>query len=1227
MRPERCSACRRAPNSTPIKRLPRAPVHVKTPQVHSTRAMQRGVLVLALGLAAACSSSSDSEGTDVALGTAVQDLVEDRDGTTVVLTIPDLAASVTAASVEANGGQTALSVSASGDEVAVVFDQRVTPSHQVRVVGVEGISADWRAVSTTDPRVPQMSLLSATQDVSDNDLGGDQIVLAFIAGPRVVESQVEDISNWTLRVEGVELDLAGTTIVHDPTTQVATFTLGQLANLHANFTLEGNVQSVADADLSSAPFAGAATGDTVAPTLDGGSPVAQDINVVTGDEFGRVLFVDFSEPISPVFGATAANFSVVDHGDAQGLTAISRVAVDPADNSRVRVSFTRPVVPGLDQLSIGGVLDAHGNAFTAQTSAIAAGTTVANGFDSISFNTVEGASNDQVVAVLTQAIDPDTAEDPARWTLDIDSNPVTLADQELSYDLATRTVTIDLDFDAVNGTTADLASNGVVDVDGDVFAVAAPQATAAGDSTAPLVTSIVQNRNADISGRSIDVVFSEELDVTTATDAANYTFAPAVTVQTATILSGATVRLTLQDPVTPGDHTLTVLQAVSDPAGNDLGGDVGPGALTSTDSVPPSLVSGSALAVEGAENDVFFAFFNDTLVQSEAEDITRWSVEAPAGNAFDLTGSTVSYDSSTGIATLTLNGSGVSGFTVGGDFTVTLTNVRDIGGNAAASMDATGVATGERNLPALDGIFGTAVANELSVRFDEPMGSLDSLYDAVNNPLGVRFEVTDPTTMQVSLPVSATVVDRGLGVVLTYAAAIDPAATVNVIGARDLAGNSFFPVIDQPITPVDATFPDTLGTVPTFTAVQGVDNDQIVVIFDAPLASWKVTDPAHYSLFDVDAGAAVDLTGAKFEFDGDRTVTITLGTASGADAVAAHQYDLTINVVAGDPIRSIQGVALAGASTSSGINVDGDNADGPAQAGTVAFTDPSDPNAVFVVFDETVDPTAAATAAAYDYNTGTFATSAVLVDDRAVRLVFPSAVTAGGTLDVSAAAAIDTAGNVAAATLSLAVVQDTTAPFVVTSGSAIQNGLGGDLITLTFDEVLETSAGLAAEDFVVEVGGVPQRVGAVLWESQTLTATLLVQDMADGQIADVTISNVSDLAGNQPAAPLVVNVVITGDSTAPAIVTAFVNDAVGQAGQTVDVLFSEDVLSAFVLAGGNWTLSDGETVTFAEMMETNAVRLTLSGELDAGATLTLAAGLEDYAGNQETNALVVTPVR
>ena len=92
-----------------------------------------------------------------------------------------------------------------------------------------------------------------------------------------------------------------------------------------------------------------------------------------------------------------------------------------------------------------------------------------NGFASVDFTTVEGVNNDQLVAVLDQAIDPDTAQDYTRWSLDVGGSTVDLQNQQIDYDLTTRTVTFSFDFDAENGIFATLSSTGLDDIDGEAF--------------------------------------------------------------------------------------------------------------------------------------------------------------------------------------------------------------------------------------------------------------------------------------------------------------------------------------------------------------------------------------------------------------------------------------------------------------------------------------------------------------------------------------------------------------------------------------------------------------------------------------------------------------------------------------------------------------------------------------------------------------------------------------
>ena len=165
-----------------------------------------------------------------------------------------------------------------------------------------------------------------------------------------------------------------------------------------------------------------------------------------------------------------------------------------------------------------------------------------------------------------------------------------------------------------------------------------------------------------------------------------------------------------------------------------------------------------------------------------------------------------------------------------------------------------------------------------------------------------------------------------------------------------------------------------------------MNNDEVTIVFDAPIATWNATNPANYGLVETSTGLAVDLSAADIRFDGDRTVTIVLGAGTGFAADAGHTYELRVQVLSGDPIRTVQGEPISAPAVVAGIVVGGDNGDGPSQAGTVAFTDPVT-GRLYVVFDETVDEAAAQTATAYSYNGGTIATMATLVEPRAVRLV------------------------------------------------------------------------------------------------------------------------------------------------------------------------------------------------------------------------------------------------
>jgi hypothetical protein len=1205
----------------PVSRFPARvrPVALKTVKFLSTPAaavaalfnkVRLALLAIAVVAVPACSSSSDSGA--VTPSGLVQNLTQDPAGQTIVTSLQGLEGTIAPASVEASGGQTVTSVSQNGSTFLIAFDGVVSPDDQVRFVGVSGLSDEWRTVTSSDSRDPLFSITGATQDTSDLVLGGDTISVQFYSGPRVLQAEAEDPANWTLSVEGTTLDLVGTSISLDNATQIATFTLGRFANLHASFTLSCNVGTVAATSVATFALTGAATGDTAVPAV---STVTQDLNPVTfGDEFGRVLIFDFDEPISPVFGALPANFTVVDHPGAQGLTMPTSVDFEAGNDSQLRVTFSRPVVPGLDQIDIAGLVDAHGNLIVPVTNPIVAGSTSVNAFTTVTFETVEGAGNDRVVASTSQALDPDTAANAARWTLAVGGlGAVDLTTQSLGYDLLTRTLTIDLDFDVSNGTTGDLVASGAVDVDGEAFSLAAPQALAAGDSDSPGVSSLTQNRVADTSGKTLDVTFTEDVDPTTATNAANYTFTPALTVNTASVVAGNLVRLQTDSVALPGDYTLTVAQAVSDPAGNDLGSAFGPAGFPSTDVSAPSAIAVSGTAVEGAENDQISVLFDDDMVPAEVQDVSNWTLESPIGTPVSLAGSTVTYSASGGVATLALDAPGATALVRSFDLQVDFSGMRDLGGNSVVATPITATVVGESNRPGLEAAFINAgTGDEVTLRFSEPMRRLTDVFDAVSNPAGVKYIVTDAATGAPLAPVSVAEVDGGLGVVLSFGAVIDPASTVDVVGLVDLAGNVLFPVLASALE-AEVTDVPAISTV-TFLAVEGTDNDQISVTFNHPMSAWGITSSDSYSCTDSAAGV-VPLTDATFSFDGADTVTINLAAASNVDLQSALSYELTLEASPTRPLRTKWGTVLPISSASPLTAVTGDVSAGPSPITSLAIVDPSSTENAFVIFSESVEAVAAVDPLNYTYGGGTVATSAVLVDPRVVQVTFAGVTVApANSVDVNALV-VDTAGNASTGVVSLAVTADTTVPTITSSTAVIAPGFGGDYVDVAFDEALDPATATLSGNYVLTNGSETLRLLGVIHDSEANSVRLLVDDMPEGATIITTVQGIADFAGNGFAAPVASPAVAGGDVTTPGISGGVINFWWDAAGTTVDVRFSEDVDYSFAEVFANWSTSGTVTVTATEAIGIDHVRLTLSAPLGPGETVELQAGLSDAAGN------------
>lgn len=1174
----------------------------------------RLALAAAATFIAACSSSTDTSSFNVS--GVVQDLTLDADGLVTVVTIEAAPLFMTTANVVADGGQTATNVSVVGPTVQVTWDSRVTPSHNVRVVGVPNVDDSWRSVSSSDPSAPTFTITAATQDVSDNLLGGDTIQVTF-AGPRVIQTEAEDHNNWDLEVNGQSLDLSGSAFSLNPGTQVLDITLDGLANLHGSFDLAATaVSSVSDTAMSTSQVAGAATGDAVAPTL---TSITQNL---TEDALGRVIDLQFDEPMDPVFAAIPANFTNVDHVDAIGLTLILSVT-QPTDDM-LRLTMSRPVAPGLDQLAHTGLMDAHGNAFAPATETIAV-TPVANSFVSVTPVTVEGGA-DTVTIVTAQALDPDFAEDPTRWSMDIATVAQTMANQTYSYDVATQTLTITLDSDMVNGDAVDVSSVGQVDVDGDTFTVTATTALASGDAAAPTFVSAVQNRTTDPTGYTVDITFSEAIDIVEAQNSANYTFTPAATILSATRIGADNkVQIVTSDLVmTPGDVQVTIAANIQDLAGNVMAGPSGPNAMTSTDTTAPAINVVSAAAVEGADDDRVLVTFDDDMIEAEVENLANWTFESPVGTGVTVTGCTVDYNALSRTATLTLDSGGLV-LKNEEDVEVSFVTMRDIAGNTVDASAMSATISGETNLPSVHNVWrqDPPMDGTLEIRFSEPCDNLDDLYAAGTNDYGTRFAIRDNIGVLKGYPHTATLMAGGLGVTLNYPFVINLTDTLDVIGAEDLAGNVMFPSMDTVIAAANPTAPAHSGA-PAAVAVSGENNDQIDITFSEDMSPWRIDDPANYSVRTNPGGIDVPFGQSDISWDGDRAVTIHLGGV----LRNGTNYDVVLEQDPSNPLRTEQGVAIASADTQT-VAVSGDITTGPTQVGSTCMVDTTDPNSLIIVFEEAVDETAAEVPGNYDYNTGTIATSATLISPRVVRATFGSPVLAGNSVDIAQASTEDLAGNDSGGVMTLVALNDTTSPLLSSLSAVIVPGDGGDYIDIAFNEQVDTVTALDSSNYALDNGGTVSLSGSTMtYDSVTATVRIRLpfgSELDSTQGVTLTVSNVADAAGNVMPAPAPLGGSVTGDAVAPNIANAFTNYRLSPVGNIIEVLFDEDVDTAYIGAPANWSTSGIADISSVEVISSNHCILTLDFSMFAGETIDLDAGLTDVAGNVAA-ALSFTPV-
>ena len=1143
----------------------------------------------------ACSSGGGGGSAAGTLNAVSQDLGLDPTGQTTVVTFSRaVPTTLTPGNFVADAGQLATSVVVSGATATVTWDSRVTPSHQVEAVGISGITEAFVAVTSTDPSAPTFTISAGTQTVG---LGGDTFTVQF-SGPQVVEATAEDIANWDLSIGGTSLDLTGSTFTFDAATQSVAVVLGTSANLHANFDLSApGVMSVADTPVA-VQVAGTASGDSTAPSL-----VSAQQNLAES-EFGFVVDFTFDEAMDPALNPLA--------GFDAGLPIFATQFEQPSPEV-LRVTFTGPVIPGQDTVTLTGIIDAHGNAFPTGSTAIAAPTTVANAYSGSGpvVSTVENVGGDTIVATFVQALDPDAAALPASWSFESPTGTsVDLTNANFDYDLMAKSLTITLtDTDLATSSTFQLAPSGTpaLDVDGEAFASTAT-GTVGGDVTGPAVTSATQNRVLDPSGLTFEVLLSEDVDEVQAETTSNYTVSSGANVTSATLLNdGNTVRLVLDTQTLPGQHTIDVANLV-DIAGNTMTPVAGQ-ALVSTDTNAPLSISEEVYAEVGYDNDTVTIVFDDTMVASEVSDPDNWVFQSPTGTFLDTSNASVVWTAATKSAVLTFDGGDGINLKSGDTFTVSFVTMRDIAGNTVPSTSYSGTVSAETGFPSLESVWvETADPTQLHIRFDEPV---ELFSDALTS-----YVIRDAAGLDIGGgPPTVTPDADGMGATLGWAVgAVAGTHTLDVQGITDLAGNQMFPALLHPIEAEVGTAPSLDAGISDYVAVSGENNDVLTIVFDQPVSAWQLLDPANYTL--TDGGTSADFTQATLSFDGTDTVTATF------DQPGSFFFDNGAYTLDVSGVLSAQGMPMVGTSSDTANAAAGTDATAPQPVSGQTRLDAADPtNSVLIELDEALDSMQAVVAANYAIS-GVNPDSVQILGPRTVRATFSGGVSAGQTVDITA---VDLAGNSGLVSEAIQVA-DTAGPAVIGVAGVVAPGTGGDVVRVTFSEPVSQTNALNPSNYTVSAGGVPIDVSSSnpAYESATNTVTIpLPVDLLESDTINVMVSGVSNLAGITMSSPANVNGSISGDGVAPGFVASYVNFRADPGGATVDILFDEDVDESFVTDPLQYTVVGGQQVLSATMIRADTVRLTLSFGVSSGDMISLTA-LPDLAGNV-SGTITTTP--
>ncbi|MCL4439238.1 MAG: Ig-like domain-containing protein [Firmicutes bacterium] len=600
----------------------------------------------------------------------------------------------------------------------------------------------------------------------------------------------------------------------------------------------------------------------------------------------------------------------------------------------------------------------------------------------------------------------------------------------------------------VFGTNYTVTVNNVSDISGNAMTTPGTAAFTGVDTTPPTVISATP-----VSDNTVNIKFSESVDLATAQNVANYSISPSLAVTSAVLQADLqTVQLTTANQTYGTNYTVTAAN-VKDIAGNVISSG-NSAAFTGIDTTPPSVVSATPVTDKTVN-----VLFSEAVDSATAQNPANYAI-APG---LTVASAALQADQKTVLLTTT------TAQTKGTSYTVTVTGVKDTHNNAISGSN-TATFTGIDTTPPQ--VVSTTVVNDTTVNllFNEQVDSTTA-------------QTAASYTVSPALAVNGAVLQAdGKTVQLTTAVQTwQTVYTVTVAGVKDTSGN----VITGNNT---ASFTGTDNTPPTVVSAAPVNDVTVDVMF-----SEKVDGSTAQILTNYVISPSLGVSGAVLQADG-KTVRLTT-----AKQTYQTSYNVTVNGV-----RDLAGNTLGGNNTAAFLGAD------TTPPAVVSASDVNY-NTVNVVFSEKVDTLTAQTTSNYSISPSLIVKSAVTQSDGVTVKLSTSAQTGGTTYTLTVTGVKDLAGNTVGAANNTAAFIGTSPPVSaapkVLSASAPDNSNKLRIFSATMDPITTQNA---ANYSILPALGI---TGASL-EGDGVTVKLTTATQTAGTAYTVTVSNVQDIYGN-----------------------------------------------------------------------------------------------------------------